>query len=252
MDGERGRQTAAPPTTHRAFGGHMSHHGKHVATAATVDLHSAHTIRAENVAKTYGSGDTAVHALEDVTFGISRGEFVVMLGPAAISTSWAPPCPIWARMPARITASPPSASSSSSSTWCPHSPHWRTSSSWPSSPARTPRPAPGTPSSATSRQALSTSTPASTSAGAGRRLRCHGRGHRARTDGQPGLRVAGDARGLPRRRRRPRVAGRRRPTRDLRDRAAAGGRHRPRRRPGRRGGPARVSHRPPMPKRLGA
>ncbi|NCD21000.1 MAG: ATP-binding cassette domain-containing protein, partial [Actinobacteria bacterium] len=57
-------------------------HGKHVATAATVDRYSDHAIRAENLTKTYGTGDTAVHALEDVSFGVPRGEFVVMLGPS--------------------------------------------------------------------------------------------------------------------------------------------------------------------------
>ena len=56
-------------------------HGKHVAAGA-VDAPSGHAIRAENLTKTYGTGDTAVHALEDVTFGIPRGEFVVMLGPS--------------------------------------------------------------------------------------------------------------------------------------------------------------------------
>ncbi len=49
---------------------------------AAVDAPSGHAIRAENLTKTYGTGDTAVHALEDVTFGIPRGEFVVMLGPS--------------------------------------------------------------------------------------------------------------------------------------------------------------------------
>ncbi|MGM0385263.1 MAG: ABC transporter ATP-binding protein [Actinomycetota bacterium] len=60
----------------------MSHHGKHVATAATVDWESGHAIHADNLTKIYGAGETAVHALEEVTFEIPRGEFVVMLGPS--------------------------------------------------------------------------------------------------------------------------------------------------------------------------
>lgn len=56
-------------------------HGKHVAGAA-VDAPSGHAIRAENLTKTYGTGDTAVHALEGVSFEIPHGEFVVMLGPS--------------------------------------------------------------------------------------------------------------------------------------------------------------------------
>jgi|SRR5659263_91358 len=60
----------------------MSHHARHVATAATVDETPRRAIRAENLTKTYGAGSTAVHALEDVTFEIPRGELVVMLGPS--------------------------------------------------------------------------------------------------------------------------------------------------------------------------
>ena len=56
-------------------------HGKHVAGAA-VDAPSGPAIRARNLAKTYGTGDTAVHALEGVSFEIPRGEFEVMLGPS--------------------------------------------------------------------------------------------------------------------------------------------------------------------------
>jgi len=37
-------------------------------------------VRASGLTKTYGDGDTAVHALRDVSFEIPRGEFVVLQG----------------------------------------------------------------------------------------------------------------------------------------------------------------------------
>lgn len=37
-------------------------------------------VRASGLTKTYGEGDTAVHALRDVSFEIPRGEFVVLQG----------------------------------------------------------------------------------------------------------------------------------------------------------------------------
>ena len=43
------------------------------ATAPTV-------LRARSLSKTYGSGETAVHALRDVDLDIRRGEFIVLLG----------------------------------------------------------------------------------------------------------------------------------------------------------------------------
>ncbi len=39
-------------------------------------------VRAEGLTKTYGTGETAVHALRGVTFEIPKGEFVVVLGPS--------------------------------------------------------------------------------------------------------------------------------------------------------------------------
>jgi putative ABC transport system ATP-binding protein len=39
-------------------------------------------VRARGLCKTYGSGETAVHALNEVSFDIPQGEFVVMLGPS--------------------------------------------------------------------------------------------------------------------------------------------------------------------------
>lgn len=37
-------------------------------------------LRAESICKTYGSGETAVHALKNVSFSVSRGEFVAIVG----------------------------------------------------------------------------------------------------------------------------------------------------------------------------
>lgn len=37
-------------------------------------------LRVKNLSKTYGSGETAVHALKDVSFSVSRGEFVTIVG----------------------------------------------------------------------------------------------------------------------------------------------------------------------------
>ncbi len=39
-------------------------------------------IRFENVEKCYGTGDVAVHALQDATFTIARGEICVIVGPS--------------------------------------------------------------------------------------------------------------------------------------------------------------------------
>ena len=88
FDGVSPRSVATNDTGTRPAGTHSGStvegmsHGKHVAASAAVDAPSGHAIRAENLTKTYGTGDTAVHALEGVSFGIPRGEFVVMLGPS--------------------------------------------------------------------------------------------------------------------------------------------------------------------------
>ncbi len=42
----------------------------------------ASAVSARGLCKTYGSGETAVHALDEITFDIPQGEFVVMLGPS--------------------------------------------------------------------------------------------------------------------------------------------------------------------------
>ena len=38
-------------------------------------------LRVEHLNKIYGSGDTAVHALDDVSFTVEKGEFVAIVGP---------------------------------------------------------------------------------------------------------------------------------------------------------------------------
>jgi putative ABC transport system ATP-binding protein len=43
-------------------------------------MNSRVTVRASGLSKTYGEGDTEVHALREVTFEIPRGEFVVLQG----------------------------------------------------------------------------------------------------------------------------------------------------------------------------
>ena len=37
-------------------------------------------LRVEHICKTYGSGETAVHALKDVSFSVPKGEFVAVVG----------------------------------------------------------------------------------------------------------------------------------------------------------------------------
>lgn len=37
-------------------------------------------LRVENISKTYGSGNAAVHALSDVSFSVQKGEFVAIMG----------------------------------------------------------------------------------------------------------------------------------------------------------------------------
>ncbi len=44
-------------------------------------------IQLENVEKTYGSGETAVHALRQVTMAVRRGEFVAIIGPSGSGKS---------------------------------------------------------------------------------------------------------------------------------------------------------------------
>ncbi|AMK21595.1 ABC transporter ATP-binding protein [Sphingobium sp. TKS] len=47
----------------------------------------AEGIRIENLAKTYGSGDTAVHALRGVNMSVAKGEVVGLIGPSGSGKS---------------------------------------------------------------------------------------------------------------------------------------------------------------------
>jgi putative ABC transport system ATP-binding protein len=49
-------------------------------THSPVTQPGAPVLRARSLCKTYGSGDTAVHALRDVDLDVARGEFIVLLG----------------------------------------------------------------------------------------------------------------------------------------------------------------------------
>ena len=44
-------------------------------------------LRIENVTKTYGEKDTAVHALDRVSFSVEEGEFVAVTGPSGSGKS---------------------------------------------------------------------------------------------------------------------------------------------------------------------
>jgi putative ABC transport system ATP-binding protein len=49
-------------------------------TAAPASVPALPVLRAQALCKTYGAGDTAVHALRDVALNVRAGEFVVLLG----------------------------------------------------------------------------------------------------------------------------------------------------------------------------
>ena len=44
-------------------------------------------LRVENLCKTYGTGDTRVDALKDVSFSVDKGEFVAIIGPSGSGKS---------------------------------------------------------------------------------------------------------------------------------------------------------------------
>ena len=37
-------------------------------------------LKVENLTKTYGSGENLVHAVDDVSFSVEKGEFVAIVG----------------------------------------------------------------------------------------------------------------------------------------------------------------------------
>ena len=44
-------------------------------------------LQTEHLCKTYGTGENAVHALNDISFSVSRGEFVAIIGPSGSGKS---------------------------------------------------------------------------------------------------------------------------------------------------------------------
>ena len=44
-------------------------------------------LRVENLTKTYGNGENEVHALNDVSFSVNKGEFVAIIGPSGSGKS---------------------------------------------------------------------------------------------------------------------------------------------------------------------
>ena len=44
-------------------------------------------LRVENLSKVYGTGETAVRALNDISFSVQRGEFVAIIGPSGSGKS---------------------------------------------------------------------------------------------------------------------------------------------------------------------
>ena len=43
-------------------------------------VYEMNLLEVESISKTYGSGDTAVHALRDASFSVPKGEFVAIVG----------------------------------------------------------------------------------------------------------------------------------------------------------------------------
>jgi putative ABC transport system ATP-binding protein len=59
----------------------------HTTTTRSPTRADAHAARAENVSKSYGSGDAAVYALDNVSVGLSAGQFTAIMGPSGSGKS---------------------------------------------------------------------------------------------------------------------------------------------------------------------
>ena len=44
-------------------------------------------LRVENLSKTYGKGENTVKAVDNISFSVEKGEFVVILGPSGAGKS---------------------------------------------------------------------------------------------------------------------------------------------------------------------
>ena len=58
-----------------------------LSTATPTDTFTKSAARAENVSKSYGDGDAAVHALDNVSVGLAAGEFTAIMGPSGSGKS---------------------------------------------------------------------------------------------------------------------------------------------------------------------
>lgn len=47
-------------------------------------------LEVKNICKTYGSGETAVRALKDVSFSVPKGEYVAIVGESRLGQKYAP------------------------------------------------------------------------------------------------------------------------------------------------------------------